>query len=60
MAEHKQDKDYRDHLSTVDKEGKRIWVYPKKPKGKFTNYRTWTAWLLLIMLFAGPHLRIDG
>lgn len=60
MAEHIQDKDYRDHLSTVDKDGKRIWVYPKKPKGKFTNYRTWVAWVLVILLFAIPHIRIDG
>ena len=30
---------YRDHLATVDEHGKRVWIYPKKPKGKFTNYR---------------------
>lgn len=51
---------FRDHLSTVDKKGKRIWVYPKKPKGKFTTYRTWVAYILLAFLFAGPHLRIGG
>jgi cytochrome c oxidase accessory protein FixG len=60
MAKHVQDKDYRDHLSTVDREGKRIWVYPKKPKGKFTNYRTWVAFVFLAFLFAGPHIRISG
>jgi len=52
--------DYRDHLSTVDDKGKRLWVYPKKPKGKFTNYRTWVSYFLLIILFAIPHLRIGG
>jgi cytochrome c oxidase accessory protein FixG len=60
MAKHQKDSEYRDHLATVDKEGKRIWVYPKKPKGKFTNYRTWVSWALLALLFAGPHLRIGG
>ena len=30
------DESYRDVISTVDKHGKRVWVYPKKPSGKFT------------------------
>lgn len=30
---------FRDRISTVDDEGKRKWLFPKKPKGKFTNYR---------------------
>lgn len=51
---------FRDKISTVDKEGKRVWVYPKKPKGKFTNYRTWLSWVLLAVLFAGPFIRIGG
>ena len=34
---------FRDKISTVDQSGKRIWIYPKKPIGKFTNYRTWLS-----------------
>ena len=60
MTEYQEDESYRDHLSTVDDKGKRIWVYPKKPKGKFTNYRTWVSYILLVILFAVPHIRIDG
>ena len=60
MAKHEQDVDYRDHLSTVDEDGKRIWVYPKKQDGKFTKYRTWVAWALLAILFAAPHIKIAG
>ena len=60
MAIHEKDLNYRDKISTVDKDGKRIWVYPKKPKGKFHNYRSWVAWILLALLFAGPHIRING
>jgi len=60
MAEHLRDENYRDHIATVDKEGKRIWVYPKKPKGSFTTKRTWVAWILLGLLFAVPHIRIAG
>ena len=52
--------EYRDHLSTIDKEGKRIWIYPKKPKGKFYNARTWVSYLLLAILFSGPFLTISG
>ena len=51
---------FRDHLSTVDETGKRIWVYPKKPKGKLTNYRQLVALLLLLILFGSPFLKVDG
>jgi polyferredoxin len=51
---------YRDSIATVDEQGKRIWLYPKKPKGKFTNYRTYLSWVLLIVLFGMPFLKVDG
>lgn len=51
---------FRDKIATVDDEGKRIWVYPKKPHGKFTNWRTLVGIILLIALFGGPFLKIDG
>ncbi len=51
---------FRDHLATLDNKGKRLWVYAKKPKGKLTNYRTLVGIILLIFLFAGPFLKING
>jgi cytochrome c oxidase accessory protein FixG len=51
---------YRDELATVDKDGKRIWIYPKKPKGKFYNYRKWLSYVLLIILFGLPWLKWNG
>lgn len=54
------DESFRDALATVDSEGKRVWVYPKKPKGKFYNARTWVSIILLIFLFLGPFIRIKG
>lgn len=51
---------FRDHLSTVDKDGKRVWVYPKKPKGRFTNYRSLVSYSLLTILLAGPFIKIAG
>lgn len=54
------DESYRDVISTVDKHGKRVWVYPKKPSGKFTNWRQWFGYALLTLLFIGPFIRIGG
>lgn len=54
------DESYRDSISTVDKRGKRVWVYPKKPNGKFTRWRQWFGYSLLVLLFVVPFLRISG
>lgn len=51
---------FRDSIATIDKEGKRNVIYPKKPKGKFTNYRTFVSWILLAILFASPFIKING
>lgn len=51
---------FRDRLSTVSNDGKRLWVYPKKPKGILYNYRTIVAWVLLAILLIAPHLRYKG
>lgn len=51
---------YRDSISTVDKEGKRVWIFPKKPNGKFFNYRKWVSYFLLAFLFGAPHIKIAG
>lgn len=52
--------EYRDHIATVDEKGKRIWVYPKKPKGKFTSARTYLSWVFLIFLFGVPFIKVNG
>ena len=52
--------DYRDHLSTADKDGRRRWLYPKKPDGKWYRWRTWFSLLLITIMFAGPWIRING
>jgi cytochrome c oxidase accessory protein FixG len=52
--------DFRDKISTVDHAGKRLWIYPKMPKGKFTNWRMVVNTVLLTVLFVGPFLRING
>lgn len=52
--------DFRDHLSTADKSGRRRWLYPKKPSGRFYRWRTWVSYVLLAVMFAGPFIRING
>lgn len=42
------------------KEKKRTWIYAKKPSGKFYNYRQWVGYGLLLFLFAGPFVKING
>ncbi|MEL1242700.1 cytochrome c oxidase accessory protein CcoG [Flavobacterium sp. DGU11] len=54
------DEEFRDRLGTVDEEGKRAWVYPKKPKGKLYEYRKTVSWFLLAFLFASPFVKING
>lgn len=51
---------YRDRIGTMNDEGKRAWVYPKKPSGRFYTYRTWFTWFLLIFLIASPFIHING
>lgn len=51
---------YRDKISTVDSAGKRVWIYPKEPKGNFFTARTIIAVFLLALLFAGPFLSVNG
>ena len=54
------DESFRDSIATVDKQGKRVWVYPKKPGGKWFNKRALLGYALLVVLFAGPFIRIGG
>ncbi len=54
------DEQFRDGIATVDKEGKRVWVYPKKPKGRLHNKRIVVSIILLVILFAGPFIKIGG
>jgi cytochrome c oxidase accessory protein FixG len=54
------DESFRDHISTVDAEGKRVWVYPKKPKGFFTTARNYVSYVFLLLFILIPFIRIKG
>lgn len=52
--------DFRDHIATADREGRRQWIYPRKVNGPYYRWRTWFSWLLLVIMFAGPFVTIHG
>ncbi|QYJ67547.1 cytochrome c oxidase accessory protein CcoG [Flavobacterium litorale] len=54
------DDGFRDTIGTIDEEGKRSWLYPKKPSGKFYKYRKLVSYFLLAALFLSPFIKING
>lgn len=51
---------FRDSVATIEQSGTRKWVYPKKPKGKFTNYRDLVTLFLLAIFFILPFIKLNG
>ncbi len=51
---------FRDHLTTADKRGRRKWVYAKEPHGTWTLRRKWVSLLLIGIMFIGPFIKING
>jgi cytochrome c oxidase accessory protein FixG len=41
------------------KAGKHSFLYPKKPKGKLYNYRKWVSYVLLLLLFSCPYIKLN-
>jgi len=55
-----QDEAFRDTIGTIDEEGNRKFIFPKKPSGKFYEYRKWVSYVLLTILIANPFIKING
>lgn len=55
-----EDQKFRNELATVTKEGKRKWIYPKKPSGRFYNARNIVSLILLLILFITPFIKLNG
>ncbi len=54
------DESFRDSIATINQDGNREYVFPKKPKGKLYNYRKIVSWLLLIFFFGMPFVKMGG
>jgi cytochrome c oxidase accessory protein FixG len=55
-----QETTFRDRPSTFGKDGKRVWLFPKLPKGKLYNIRRAIAWFLLAFFYIAPFIKIKG
>lgn len=51
---------FRNQLATVTDEGKRKWVYPKKPTGRFHRARIIVSAILLLILVLTPFIKVNG
>lgn len=51
---------FRDSVATISKEGKRNFIYPKKPKGKLYNLRTVFSIFYLVVFFTLPFIKVNG
>lgn len=51
---------FRDSIGTINEEGKRQWVYPKKPKGRYTTYRRLLSVFLIGFLVSAPFIKVHG
>jgi cytochrome c oxidase accessory protein FixG len=54
------EEEFRDTLATVDEKGKRVWIMPKRPSGRFHNWRIVVTTFLLSIFFAGPFISLNG
>lgn len=51
---------FRDSIGTITEDGKRAWVFPKKPSGKLYKYRKLVSYFLLAFLLLSPFIKING
>lgn len=55
-----EEESFRDRVATVDAQGKRVWIYPQKPKGRYYNWRTLLTVVYILVLFGLPFIKVDG
>lgn len=51
---------FADRITTVDKKGKRKWIYALQPRGMFYRKRTIVSIVYLVLFFGLPFIRIQG
>ena len=50
---------FRDQFNSVSEDGKRNWIYPKKPKGTWHDRRIGFTVIILTLLFVMPFLKYN-
>jgi cytochrome c oxidase accessory protein FixG len=51
---------FRNELASVGVDGRRRWVYARKPSGRYYQARTILSWFLLLCLFGAPFVTLNG
>jgi len=51
---------FRSELASIAPDGRRRWIYARKPTGKFYRWRTVVAVVLLAFLFLAPYVKVNG
>lgn len=54
------DQSFRDSIGTIKKDGKRNWIFPKRPSGWYYNARSVVSIFLLAFLFGMPFIEVNG
>lgn len=54
------DESFRDSIATINEEGKRNWIYAKKPSGRLYNLRTIATVIFLSVFFSLPFIHVNG
>ena len=50
---------FRDRVSTIDQQGRRVWIYPKKPHGPLTRRREIISFILIVFFCSAPFIKIN-
>lgn len=51
---------FRAELASIRPDGRRRWIYARKPKGRFTRMRTAVSIVLLAFLMLAPYVKVGG
>lgn len=54
------EEEFRDSVAHISAEGKRVWFFPKKPKGYFYKLRSYLSWVYLTVFFTLPFIKFHG
>lgn len=60
MEPEEKNESFRDSIATIDKQGKRAWIFPKKPTGKLFNLRAYLSYVYLLVFFGLPFIKMNG
>ena len=52
--------EFRDSISTIKEDGKRNWLFPKRPYGRYYNARTIVSVFYLIVFLILPWIKVGG